>query len=65
MIRIISRGIDGQFKFPSGRDLEGCYAGFLLVLAPYMEGSPETADVRISRAQCLNLNAFAEDLVTT
>ena len=64
MIRIINRGIDGQFKFPSGRDLEGCYAGFLLVLAPYMEGAPETADVRISRAQCLNLNAFAEDLAT-
>ena len=64
MIRIINRGIDGQFKFPSGRDLEGCYEGFLLVLAPYMEGSPETAEVRISRAQCLNLNAFAEDLAT-
>ena len=64
MIRIINRGIDGQFKFPSGRDLEGCYAGFLLVLAPYMDGSPETAEVRISRDQCLNLNAFAEDLAT-
>ena len=64
MIRIINRGIDGQFKFPPGRDLEGCYEGFLLVLAPYMEGSPQTAEVRISRAQCLNLNAFAEDLAT-
>ena len=62
MIHIVNRGLDGQFVYPSGRDLTGCSDGFMLVLAPYMDYSSETAAKRITRAECLNLNDFAADL---
>jgi len=62
LIHIVNRGLDGKFVYPSGRDLTGCSEGFLLVLAPYADYSPETAAKRITRAQCLDLNGFAEDL---
>ncbi len=65
MIRIVNRGLDGKFIYPSGRDLQGCSDGFLLILAPYADYSPETAAVRISRSQCLDMNAYAADLSTT
>jgi hypothetical protein len=64
MIHIVNRGLDGKFNYPSGRDLSGCSDGFLLVLAPYADYSAETAAARITRAQCLNLNAYAADLAT-
>jgi hypothetical protein len=64
MIRIVNRGLDGQFIYPSGRDLKGCSDGFLLILAPYTDYSPETAATRISRSQCLDMNAYAADLST-
>ena len=62
MIRIVNRALDGQFVYPTGRDLQGCSDGFLLVLAPYMENSDETRAVRISRATCLDMNGYAADL---
>jgi hypothetical protein len=62
MVHIVNRGLDGQFIYPSGRDLLGCSEGFLLVLAPYADYSAETAAKRITRAECLNLNDFAADL---
>ena len=62
MIHIVNRGLDGQFIYPSGRDFSGCTSGFVLVLAPYADYSPETAAKRITRAQCLNLNEYAADL---
>lgn len=62
MIRIVNRGLDGRFVYPTGRDLTGCSKGFLLVLAPYVDYSPETAETRITRAQCLDMNGFAADL---
>ena len=65
MIHIVNRGLDGQFVYPSGRDLTGCSDGFMLVLAPYADYSAETAAARITRAQCLNLNDFAADLANT
>ena len=65
MIRIVNRGLDGKFIYPSGRDLKGCSEGFLLILAPYSDFSPETAAKRISRSQCLDMNAYAADLSTT
>ena len=64
MIRIVNRGLDGKFNYPSGRDLSGCSDGFLLVLAPYADYSAETAAARITRAQCLDMNAYAADLAT-
>ena len=64
MIRIVNRGLDGRFVYPTGRDLTGCSEGFLLVLAPYADYSPETAETRITRAQCLDMNGFAADLAT-
>ena len=64
MIHIVSRGLDGKFNYPSGRDLSGCSDGFLLVLAPYADYSAETAAARITRAQCLDMNAYAADLAT-
>ena len=64
MIRIVNRGLDNQFVYPSGRDLQGCSEGFMLVLAPYLEHSDETRAVRISRATCLDMNGYAEDLAT-
>lgn len=64
MIRIVNRALDGQFVYPTGRDLQGCSDGFLLVLAPYMENSEETRAVRISRATCLDMNRYAADLAT-
>lgn len=64
MIRIVNRALDGQFVYPTGRDLQGCSDGFLLVLAPYMENSDETRAVRISRATCLDMNGYAADLAT-
>lgn len=64
MIRIVSRALDGKFIYPSGKDLQGCVDGFLLVLAPYMENSEETRAVRISRATCLDMNGYAADLAT-
>jgi hypothetical protein len=64
MIRIVSRALDGKFMYPSGRDLRGCSDGFLLVLAPYADYSDETRAVRISRATCLDMNAYAADLST-
>ena len=64
MIHIVNRGLDGKFNYPSGRDLSGCSDGFLLVLAPYADYSAETAAARITRAQCLDMNAYAADLVT-
>lgn len=62
MIHIVNRGLDGKFNYPSGRDLTGSSEGFMLVLAPYADYSPETAAKRITRVQCLNLNDFAADL---
>jgi len=64
MIRIVNRALDGKFVYPSGRDLQGCSDGFMLVLAPYMENSEETRSVRISRATCLDMNGYAADLAT-
>lgn len=64
MIHIVNRGLDGRFIYPSGRDLAGCSEGFMLVLAPYPDYSAETADTRISRAQCLDMNAYAAELST-
>lgn len=64
MIRIVNRALDGKFIYPSGRDLQGCSEGFLLVLAPYTENSEETRAVRISRATCLDMNGYAADLAT-
>ena len=64
MIRIVNRALDGQFIYPSGRDLQGCSDGFMLVLAPYLEHSEETRAVKISRATCLDMNSYAEDLAT-
>ena len=64
MIHIVNRGLDGQFIYPSGRDLAGCSEGFLLVLAPYADYSVETSAKRITRAECLNLNDFAADLAS-
>lgn len=62
MIHIVNRGLDGQFVYPSGRDLSGCSEGFMLVLAPYADYSEETSAARITRAQCLDMNGYAEDL---
>ncbi len=62
MIRIVNRGLDGKFIYPSGRDFAGCSDGFLLVLAPYADYSVETSAARITRAQCQNMNDFAADL---
>ena len=64
MIHIVNRGLDGKFIYPSGRDLKGCSDGFLLVLAPYADFSAETAETRITRSQCLDMNAYAADLST-
>ena len=64
MIKIVNRGMDNKFVFPGGRDLQGCYEGFLLVMAPYADNTKSTRDARISRAQCLNMNDFAADLST-
>ena len=64
MIRIVNRALDGQFVYPTGRDLQGCSDGFLLVLAPYKENSDETRAVRISRATCLDMNGYAADLAS-
>ena len=64
MIRIVNRALDGRFIYPSGRDLQACSEGFLLVLAPYLEHSDETRAVRISRATCLDMNGYAADLAT-
>ena len=65
IIRIVNRGLDGKFIYPTGRDLQGCSAGFLLVLAPYADYSAETAETRITRSQCLDMNGYAADLSTT
>ena len=65
IIRIVNRGLDGKFIYPSGRDLTGCSAGFMLVLAPYADYSAETAETRITRSQCLDMNGYAADLSTT
>lgn len=65
IIRIVNRGLDGKFIYPTGRDLKGCSAGFLLVLAPYADYSTETAETRITRSQCLDMNGYAADLSTT
>lgn len=62
MIHIVNRGLDGQFIYPSGRDLSGCSEGFLLVLTPYADYSEETAATRITWTQCLDMNGFAADL---
>lgn len=62
LIHIVNRGLDGQFIYPSGRDLMGCSDGFLLVLAPYADYSAETSAARITRAQCLDMNEYAADL---
>ena len=62
VIHIVNRGLDGKFIYPSGRDLAGCSDGFLLVLAPYADYSAETAAKRITRAQCLDMNDYAEEL---
>ena len=64
MIRIVNRGLDNRFVYPSGRDLQACSDGFMLVLAPYTENSDETRAVKISRATCLDMNAYAADLAT-
>ena len=64
MIRIVNRGLDNRFVYPSGRDLQGCSDGFMLVLAPYTENSDETRAVKISRATCLDMNGYAADLAT-
>lgn len=63
MIHIVNRALDGQFVYPSGRDFDGCVAGFLLVLAPYIRGDEHVAAKRISRSQCLDMNAIAAELV--
>ena len=65
MIHIVNRGLDGKFIYPTGRDLKGCSAGFMLVLAPYADYSAETAEKRITRSQCLDMNGYAADLSTT
>ena len=65
MIRIVNRGLDNRFVYPSGRDLQGCSDGFMLVLAPYTENSDETRAVKISRATCLDMNGYAADLATS
>ena len=65
IIRIVNRGLDGKFIYPTGRDLKGCSAGFMLVLAPYADYSAETAEKRITRSQCLDMNGYAADLSTT
>ncbi len=65
IIRIVNRGLDGKFIYPTGRDLKGCSAGFMLVLAPYADYSAETAETRITRSQCLDMNGYAADLSTT
>ena len=65
IIRIVNRGLDGKFIYPTGRDLNGCSAGFMLVLAPYADYSAETAEKRITRSQCLDMNGYAADLSTT
>ena len=62
MIHIVNRGLDGKFIYPSGKDLTGCSEGFMLVLAPYADYSEETSAKRITRAQCLDMNRYAEDL---
>ena len=62
MIHIVNRGLDGKFIYPSGRDLQGCSDGFMLVLAPYADYSPETAASRITRSQCLDMNEYAADI---
>ena len=59
IIRIVNRGLDGKFIYPTGRDLKGCSAGFMLVLAPYADYSAETAEKRITRSQCLDMNGYA------
>ena len=64
MIRIINRGMDNKFVYPSDRDLQGCSDGFMLVLAPYLENSEETRAVKISRSTCMDMNRYAEDLAT-
>ena len=64
IIRIVKRGLDGRFVYPSGRDFEGCAEGVLLILAPYLEGSEQTRDVKITREQCLDMNAYAADIAT-
>ena len=65
IIRIVNRGLDGKFIYPTGRDLKGCSAGFMLVLAPYADYSAETAEKRITRSQCLDMNGYAADIATT
>ena len=37
----------------------------MLVLAPYADYSAETAETRITRSQCLDMNGYAADLSTT
>ena len=64
IIRIVNRGLDGKFIYPTGRDLKGCSAGFMLVLAPYADYSAETAETRITRSQCIDMNGYAADLST-
>lgn len=64
IIRIVNRGLDGKFIYPTGRDLKGCSVGFMLVLAPYADYSAETAEARITRSQCLDMNGYAADLST-
>lgn len=63
MIRIVRRALDGKFIYPTGKDFDGCAAGFLLVLAPFMAGDDHTAAKRISRSQCLDMNDIASELV--
>lgn len=65
MIHIVNRGLDGKFIYPTGRDLKGCFAGFMLVLAPYADYSAETAETCITRLQCLDMNGYAADIATT
>ena len=64
IIHIVNRGLDGKFIYPTGRDLKGCSAGFMLVLAPYADYSAETAETRITRSQCLDMNGYAADIAT-
>ena len=64
MIHIVNRGLDGNFIYPSGRDLTGCTDGFMLVLAPYADYSQETAAARITRSQCLDMNGYAADIAS-
>ena len=63
MIRIVNRALDGKFVYPTGRDFDGCAAGFLPVLAPYLAGDEHAAAKRISRSQCLDMNDIAAELV--